>query len=149
MLQRMCSFANPNDILFDMSSLHRNVLAITEARNMRKEDVKTKQDVIKYLSEWSEFEKAVYLATFEIPCGKVCTYQGIAKKIGRPKAMRAVANTLHNNPLYPVVPCWRVVKSDGGFGGEEKAAASRRKHVEREGVLIMNGKVVIRDDVLF
>lgn len=116
---------------------------------MRKEDVKTKQDVIQFLSEWSEFERAVYMATYEIPYGKICTYQRIAKKIGRPKAMRAVANTLHNNPLYPIVPCWRVVKSDGGFGGEEKAAASRRKHVESEGVLTMNGKVIIRDDILY
>lgn len=149
MPQRMGSFANPNDIFFDMSSFHGKVLAITGARHVRKEDVRTKQDLIQYLSEWSEFERAVYMATFEIPYGKVCTYQRIAKRIGRPKAMRAVANTLHNNPLYPIVPCWRVVKSDGGFGGEEKAAASRRKHVESEGVLITNGKVVIRDDVLF
>ncbi|MBU0686069.1 MAG: MGMT family protein [Candidatus Thermoplasmatota archaeon] len=92
---------------------------------------------------------AVYMATYEIPYGKVCTYQRIAKKIGKPKAMRAVANTLHNNPLYPIVPCWRVVKSDGGFGGEERAAASRREHVESEGVPMRNGKVVIKDDTLF
>jgi len=132
-----------------MSSFSRNNGVIHEARPVRKEDVKTEEDVVQYLSDWSKFERAVYVATYKIPYGKVCTYQRIAKKIGRPKAMRAVANTLHNNPLYPIVPCWRVIKSDGGFGGEEKAAASRRKHVESEGVLTRNGKVVIRDDVLF
>lgn len=116
---------------------------------MRKEDVKTEQDVVQYLSDWSEFERAVYVATYKIPYGKVCTYQRIAKKIGRPKAMRAVANTLHNNPLYPVVPCWRVVKSDGGFGGDKGAAAGRRSRVESEGVLTQNGKVIIKDDILF
>jgi O-6-methylguanine DNA methyltransferase len=116
---------------------------------VRKEDVRTEQDVAQYLSDWSEFERAVYLATYRIPYGKVCTYQRIAKKIGRPKAVRAVANTLHNNPLYPIVPCWRVVKSDGGFGGEEKAAAGRRSHVESEGVPTRNGKVIIGDDVLY
>ena len=111
--------------------------------------MKTRQDVTEYLSGWSEFERAVYMATYDIPYGKVCTYERIAKKIGRPKAMRAVANTLHNNPLYPIVPCWRVVKSDGGFGGDEKAAASRRNHVKSEGVFIRNGKVIITEDVLF
>ncbi len=116
---------------------------------MRKEDVKSEKDVVQYLSDWSEFEKAVYVATYRIPYGKVCTYQRIAEKIGKPKAMRAVANTLHNNPLYPIVPCWRVVKSDGGFGGEEKAAASRRNRVESEGVSTRDGKVIISHDVLY
>lgn len=116
---------------------------------MKKEDVRTERDVKQFLSEWSEFERAVYLATFKIPYGKVCTYQRIAKIIGRPKAMRAVANTLHNNPLYPIVPCWRVIKSDGGFGGEPKAAGGRRERVESEGVPTRDGKVVISRDILF
>jgi len=116
---------------------------------VRKEDVKTEQDVIHYLGDRSEFERDVYVATYRIPYGKVCTYQRIAKKIGKPKSMRAVANTLHNNPLYPIVPCWRVVRSDGGFGGEEKAAEGRRSRVESEGVSTKNGKVVLGDDVLY
>jgi len=116
---------------------------------MRKEDVKTESDVIKFLEGWSEFEKAVYIDTFRIPRGKVSTYGMVAARIGKPKASRAVANTLHNNPLYPVVPCWRVVKSDGGFGGEPKAAAGRRGHVAEEGVPMRDGKVILSRDVLF
>lgn len=116
---------------------------------MKKEDVKTEKDVVEFLKDWSEFERDVYLATHKIPYGKVCTYSGIAKRIGRPKATRAVANALHNNPLYPIVPCWRVVKSDGGFGGEPKAAAGRREHVESESVPTKNGKVVISERILF
>lgn len=119
------------------------------ARQMRKEEVKTEQDIIRFLEDWSEFERAVYVTTFQIPYGKVSTYQRVAKKIDRPKAMRAVANALHNNPLYPTVPCWRVVKSDGGFGGEKKAAAGRRARVESEGVQTRNGRVVISDRVLY
>lgn len=116
---------------------------------MRKEEVKTESDVEEYLRDWSEFERAVYVATYRIPSGKVSTYGGIAARIGKPKASRAVANTLHNNPLYPIVPCWRVVKSDGGFGGEPKAASGRRNHVAEEGVPIRDGKVVMSKDVLF
>ena len=116
---------------------------------MRKEEVRTEKDVMEYLQNWSEFEREVYVTCYRIPYGKVSTYQRIAKEIGRPKAMRAVANTLHNNPLYPIVPCWRVVKSDGSFGGEQKAAAGRREHVHSEGVPMRNGKVVITEDVIF
>jgi len=116
---------------------------------MRKEDVKTEADVMRYLSDWSDFEKAVYVATFRIPRGKVSTYQAVAKSIGKPNACRAVANALHNNPLFPVVPCWRVVKSDGGFGGEETAAAGRRRRVKEEGVPIKDGKVVLSDQLIF
>ncbi len=100
------------------------------------------------MSDYSDFEKAVYVATFRIPYGKVSTYQKIARKIGEPDAMRAVANTLHNNPLYPIVPCWRVVRSDGGFGGEAKAAAERRERVENEGVPTADGKVLMTDDIV-
>jgi len=116
---------------------------------MRKEDVKTEADIVSYLSDWSDFEKAVYLTTFRIPKGKVSTYQTVAKSIGRPKACRAVANALHNNPLFPVVPCWRVVKSDGGFGGEKTGAAARRRRVEDEGVPIKDGKVVLCEELIF
>ena len=115
---------------------------------MKKADVRTEKDVVEYLRDWSEFERDVYVATFKIPKGKVSTYSRIAKTIGRPRAQRAVANALHNNPLYPVVPCHRVVKSDGGFGGEKKAAAGRRRHVEREGVPTKNGRVILSDGIL-
>lgn len=116
---------------------------------MRKADVKTERDVVEYLRGWPEFERDVYVATFRIPEGKVSTYSRIAKRIGRPRAQRAVANALHKNPLYPVVPCHRVVKADGGFGGEKKAAAGRRRHVEREGVPTKREKVILSDDILY
>lgn len=115
---------------------------------MRKEDVKTEKDILVYLEGWSDFEKAVYVATYRIPRGKVSTYGRIAKAIGRPKASRAVANTLHKNPLWPVVPCHRVVCSDGRFGGPSGWARGRRKHVVDEETPIVDGKVVLNDDTL-
>lgn len=120
-----------------------------EAQALRKADVKTESDVVEYLKDWPDFERDVYVATFKIPEGKVSTYSRVANKIGRPRAQRAVANALHKNPLYPVVPCHRVVRSDGGFGGEMKAAAGRRRHVEREGVPTRDGKVILDDDILY
>ena len=56
----------------------------------------TKEEILKHLSGKTEFEKAVLMATLEIPEGKVSTYKRIAKRIGRPNAYRAVA-TLDGN----------------------------------------------------
>jgi O-6-methylguanine DNA methyltransferase len=115
---------------------------------MRKDEVRTEEDVLRFLSEKSDFERAVYVITFRIPKGKVCTYKQIAEMIGRPKAYRAVANALHKNPLHLIVPCHRVVRSDGAFGGEKRGAERRRKLVEEEGVPIVDGKVRMSDKVL-
>lgn len=120
-----------------------------EGVSMRKEDVKTEEDVKRYLSDWSEFERAVLVATFKIPRGKVSTYRRIAEKTGRPDSCRAVANALHKNPLHPIVPCQRVVRSDGGFGGRKDHAEGRRRQVEAEGVPMVRGKVVMNEDVLY
>ncbi len=116
---------------------------------MRKEEVKTEEDVIRFLSNKTEFERNVLVATFRIPRGKVSTYKRIAGKIGKPRAYRAAANALHKNPLHPIVPCHRVVRSDGKFGGEERAAASRRNQVQKEGVPIENGRVRMTEKVLY
>ena len=110
--------------------------------------IKTEQDVIGALKDKTQFERDVLVATFRIPKGKVSTYKKIAEKIGKPKAYRAVANALHKNPLWPVVPCHRVVCSDGSFGGPKKGADSRRKTVQKEGIFIKNGKVKISNEVL-
>jgi len=116
---------------------------------MDKDAIKTEEDVRRFLSDKTKFEKEVLVTTFKIPRGKVSTYKRIAEKIGKPHAYRAVANALHKNPLHPVVPCHRVVRCDGGFGGERNAAESRRKLVEKEGVPIENGRVKMSNDIFF
>lgn len=116
---------------------------------MDTKSIKTEKDVVNALKEKTQFERDVYVATFKIPKGKVSTYKRIAQKIGKPKAYRAVANALHKNPLAPVVPCHRVVGSDGSFGGEKKGAEWRRGMVEKEGIPIKNGKVKISNEILY
>lgn len=116
---------------------------------MNKGSIKTEEDVLRFLSDKTRFEKEVLIATFRIARGKVSTYKRIAEKVGRPRAYRAVANALHKNPLHPIVPCHRVVRSDGRFGGEKKRAESRRKLVEKEGIPIENDRVKMSDEILF
>jgi O-6-methylguanine DNA methyltransferase len=127
----------------------RSGFSSRRGRPMKKKEIKTEEDVIRFLSDRTEFEKAVLVTTFRIPNGKVSTYGRIAKRIGRPRAYRAVGNALHKNPLAPIVPCHRVVKADGSFGGEKQAAASRRKALQKEGIPIEEGKVKMRNDILF
>lgn len=64
----------------------------------------------------TEFEVAVWLKALEIPRGEVRPYGWIAAEIGRPKAVRAVGTALSHNPVPLVVPCHRVVRSDGSIG---------------------------------
>jgi O-6-methylguanine DNA methyltransferase len=114
-----------------------------------KSEIRTEEDIRRFLNDWTEFEKDVYLATYRIPKGKVSTYGRIAKEIGRPNAYRAVGNTLHKNPLHPIVPCHRVVKEDGSFGGDEEKAAERREQVKQEGVPTKNGKVQLSRRIIW
>lgn len=116
---------------------------------MRKNEIKSKEDVIKYLSDRSEFERAVLAATFEIPRGKVSTYKRIAERIGKPRAYRAVGSVLHKNPLAPIVPCHRVVKSNGRLTGEEGCVESRRRLLEEEGIPIKGNMIKLSENILF
>jgi methylated-DNA-[protein]-cysteine S-methyltransferase len=116
---------------------------------MKKNAIRTEDDVIRFLSNKTEFERKVLVVTFKIPKGKISTYKRIAEKVGRPRAYRAVASALRKNPLHPIVPCHRVVRSDGGFGGEKKRAEARRELVKKEGIPIENGRIKISEEILF
>lgn len=63
------------------------------------------------------FQRAVWQETIAIAYGKLSTYREVAKRIGKPQAYRAVGNALGQNPLPIIVPCHRVIASDGSFGG--------------------------------
>lgn len=67
--------------------------------------------------EGTDFQKSVWEATAKIPFGQVTTYGDIAKMIGKPKASRAVGSALGKNQIGIVVPCHRVLASDGSLGG--------------------------------
>lgn len=65
----------------------------------------------------SSFERAVWKVLLDIPDGKTVSYQWVADRVGKPKAVRAVARAVGRNPIAYWVPCHRVVRSDGGMGG--------------------------------
>lgn len=65
----------------------------------------------------TDFQRQVYKAMMKIKPGQVLTYKQLAEKIGKPKAFRAVAQACARNKLPILIPCHRVVRSDGGLGG--------------------------------
>lgn len=83
----------------------------------------------------SPFERSVLMKALEIPRGQIRPYAWIAREIGRPKAVRAVGTALARNPIPLLIPCHRVVRSDGlignyGLGGP----ANKRALLTWEGV---------------
>lgn len=62
------------------------------------------------------FQQQVWRALQEIPTGKTSSYSKIAKKIGQPKAYRAVGTAIGKNPIALLIPCHRVIKSNGKTG---------------------------------
>ena len=67
--------------------------------------------------EGTDFQKKVWQALMEIPYGKTVSYIDLSKKLGDPKAIRAVASANGKNPLWIVIPCHRVIGSNGDLIG--------------------------------
>lgn len=72
---------------------------------------------LKILLKGTEFQLKVWRALLEIPFAALSTYSQIAKKVGTPKAYRAVGTAIGNNPISIFIPCHRVVRVSGDLGG--------------------------------
>lgn len=86
------------------------------------------------LRSLSAFERAVLLKAREIPRGEVRPYGWIAREIGRPGAVRAVGSALNKNPVPLLIPCHRVVRSDGQIGEYAYGPARKRTLLAAEGL---------------
>lgn len=84
----------------------------------------------------SLFTQAVLQHTGKIPSGEVTTYLKIADAIGRPAAARAVGRALSANPVPFLVPCHRVIASDGSLGGFGLGVPMKQALLKAEGVLL-------------
>ena len=82
--------------------------------------------------EASAFRWKVWRELQKIPFGETRSYSEIARAIGSPKAVRAVASACANNPVSVVVPCHRVIRTDGGPGGYRWGLERKKRLLERE-----------------
>ena len=84
----------------------------------------------------TEFQLKVWTYLRKIPRGSVKTYSQVAKEIGKPLAVRAVANAIGKNPYAPKIPCHRVIRSDGSLGGYSGKGGVKTKRflLKKEGI---------------
>ena len=112
-----------------MASLRRQV---TEYFNGNKAEF----DCVLDLSGSTPFQRRVWKATMQIPYGQVRSYKWVAERIGKPSACRAVGHALAANPLPVIIPCHRVIRSDGrpgGFGGSIENVQTKLMMLSLEG----------------
>ncbi|MEW6052370.1 MAG: methylated-DNA--[protein]-cysteine S-methyltransferase [Nitrospirota bacterium] len=84
------------------------------------------------LTKGSDFDRNVWLALREIPYGETRTYKWLAEQIGKPNAFRAVGQSLGRNPLPIILPCHRVIESDGSLGGYSAGTDIKRRLLDIE-----------------
>ena len=87
-----------------------------------------------YAADVTPFQRKVYAAVRKIPRGQTRSYQWVAQQIGQPNAARAVGQALNKNRRIDLVPCHRVIASDGSLGGYAWGSAAKRRRLLAEGV---------------
>ncbi len=87
------------------------------------------------LQRATPFKRAVWEATRAIPLGETRSYGDIAAQVGRPGGARAVGQVMASNPLAILIPCHRVIASDGGLGGYGGHIEMKKRLLEVEGAL--------------
>lgn len=93
------------------------------------------------LSGLTPFQERVLDKAREIPCGQVWSYARLAAAIHSPKAVRAVGTALARNPLPFIIPCHRVVRSDGTIGGYSGGGRRTKERLLRLERALLRGKV--------
>ncbi|HSB83572.1 MAG TPA: MGMT family protein [Nitrosarchaeum sp.] len=87
-------------------------------------------------------DKKIYKKLLEVPKGKITTYGELAKAVGLKNGQRAVGKIMNKNPYPVIIPCHRVVKSDGKVGGYAYGEEIKSDMLSKEGIEIKNGKIL-------
>lgn len=90
----------------------------------------------------TKFIQKVLTIVKKIPKGKVMTYKEVALKLGNRNLARAVGQALKRNPYPIVIPCHRVIRSDGKIGGYALGVDKKKRLLKKEGIIIIGDKVI-------
>ena len=91
----------------------------------------------------------VYRKLLQVPKGKVTTYGELAKVVGLKNGQRTIGIIMKNNPFPVIIPCHRVVKSDGKIGGYAYGETVKSRMLSSEGIKIRDGKIMDFDKERF
>jgi methylated-DNA-[protein]-cysteine S-methyltransferase len=94
-------------------------------------------------------DKKIYKKLLEVPKGKITTYGELAKAVGLKNGQRAVGKIMNKNPYPVIIPCHRVVKSDGKIGGYAYGEEIKSDMLTREGIVIKNGKILDLENKIY
>lgn len=94
-------------------------------------------------------DKKIYKKLLEVPKGKITTYGELAKAVGLKNGQRAVGKIMNKNPYPVIIPCHRVVKSDGKVGGYAYGEEIKSDMLTREGIVIKNGKILDLENMIY
>lgn len=94
----------------------------------------------------SNFQRKVLNTVYKIPAGFVSTYACIAKKLST--SPRSIGRALATNPFPIIVPCHRIVKSDGSLGGYQGKAWMKKRLLETEGIKFDENNIVDKNKIL-
>ena len=94
-------------------------------------------------------DKKIYKKLLEVPEGKVTTYGELAKAVGFTNGQRAVGKFMNKNPFPGLIPCHRVVKSDGKIGGYAYGEEIKINMLKIEGIKIKDGKILDWEKTVF
>ncbi len=89
-----------------------------------------------------KLEERVFKKLLEVPSGKVTTYAELANAVGLKNGQRAIGRIMSKNPYPVIVPCHRVIKSNGQIGGYAWGEKIKAHMLSKEGVKINNGKII-------
>ncbi|MDE1770518.1 MAG: MGMT family protein [Thaumarchaeota archaeon] len=92
-------------------------------------------------------EHRVYKKLLEVPKGKVTTYSELAKAVGLKNGQRAIGRMMNKNPYPVIIPCHRVILSDGKIGGYAWGENVKTNMLSKEGIKIKNGKILDADKI--
>jgi methylated-DNA-[protein]-cysteine S-methyltransferase len=129
--KRLCgvSFQKPSGTPFKKGSAPRSFIKeLGSYFNGRNIDF---EQEVQFLTG-TDFEKKVWLVLKKIPFGETRPYKWVAEKIGKPAAVRAVGRALSKNPVPIVIPCHRIIESDGSIGGYSSGVETKRRLLEME-----------------
>jgi O-6-methylguanine DNA methyltransferase len=117
----------------ELANLHARLRRVLDGQNVTLDDIKLD------LSQCTDFQRKVLTVARRIPHGATVSYAALARLSGHPAAVRAVASVMRNNDFPLIVPCHRIVRSDGsigGFMGETTGRSTdlKRRLLEAEGV---------------
>ena len=94
-------------------------------------------------------EKKIYKKLLTVPHGKITTYNELSKSIGLENGQRLVGQIMKKNPFPVIIPCHRVIKSNGDIGGYLFGIDIKKNMLRKEGICITKNKIDNFEEVFF